>query len=245
MNVDVAIIGGTGVGSKLLAMGGEPIHVPTEAGVLRGRLLEIDGLKLLVLSRHSAGHKVPPHLVGYRAMALGCAKLNVKGCFATAAVGCLRPEWPIGTLVACSDFIDFTYRNLTNFNRVVEHCDMSEAFSSNLRNALISEAKSIGETLQPNGIYLASNGPRYESPAEIQAYAHLEADLVGMTATSEAILMREANVPYSCLAIVTNPAAGISETPLNHNEVVDEMDKSGDRALKLILGAAKRIANAT
>jgi 5'-methylthioadenosine phosphorylase len=70
----------------------------------------------------------------------------------------------------------------------------------------------------------------------------MNADVVGMTASSEAILMREAEVDYACLAIVTNLASGISATPLDHQEVVDEMLRSGERAVNLLLAAARLLA---
>src|SRR5580658_2345650 len=99
MQADVGLIGGTGVGERLAALGGSPVHVPTAEGMVHGRLLVVQGVRLYVLSRHSAGHKVPPHLVNYRAMALALRDLGAGICFSTAAVGSLRPEWAPGTLI--------------------------------------------------------------------------------------------------------------------------------------------------
>lgn len=240
--VDVGIIGGTGIGDRLLAYPGEALHVPTSVGMLRGRKVQVDGLSLFLVSRHSAGHKVPPHHVNYAAMALGMKEAGVKACLSTAAVGSLRPEWGPGTLVACSDFYDLTYRNLTLFDRSVVHRDFTHPFGVAGRAALLEAASENSDSVQDGGIYLCGNGPRYETPAEILLYRQFGADLVGMTAASEAILMREAEVDYACLAIVTNLAAGISPTPLNHQEVVDEMLRSGDRAVKILLAAARILA---
>jgi 5'-methylthioadenosine phosphorylase len=242
VRVDVGIIGGTGIGERLLAFGGEPLHVPTAAGVLRGRLVTIDGLSLFVVSRHSAGHKVPPHRVNYLAMAFGMKAVGAKGCLSTAAVGSLRQEWGPGTLVACSDFLDLTGRSLTIFDQTVVHRDFSDPFGMKTRNALLDAGRESGDEVQDGGVYLCSNGPRYETPREIELYRTMGADVVGMTAATEAILMREAEVDYACLAIVTNLAAGISPTPLDHQEVVDEMKRSGERAVNILVGAAKRVA---
>jgi len=242
MQVDVGIIGGTGIGDRLLKFGGKPLHVPTPAGFLRGRYVDVDGLKLFLIGRHSAGHKVPPHKVNYKAMAYGMKQLGVKACLATAAVGSLRRDWPSGTMVACSDFLDFTGRNLTLFDRDVVHTDFSDAFGPNSHAAIVAAAKEIGEPIHPAGVYLCGNGPRYETLAEIDLYKKCKGDLVGMTASSEAVLMREAHVDYGCLAIVTNLAAGITDMPLSHEEVVDEMNRSGERAVKILLRAAARLA---
>jgi len=242
MRVDVGIIGGTGIGERLLERGGTPLHVPTAAGILRGRVLDVDGTSVFLCSRHSSGHKVPPHRVNYAAMAYGMRELGVKACLATAAVGSLRREWGPGTFVACSDFFDLTYRNLTLFDAKVIHRDFTDPFGVRARRALLEAGAAEGAHVEREGLYLCGNGPRYETPKEIQLYRQLGADLVGMTAASEAILMREAEVDYGCLAIVTNLAAGISETPLDHQEVVDEMKRSGETAVRILLNAARRVA---
>lgn len=242
MRFDCAIIGGTGVGSRLIALGGKPIHIPTPVGTIRGRHLKHEGLDLLLLSRHSAGHKVPPHRVNYVGMATALQQLQVPYCLASAAVGSLRREWGPGTFIACSDFFDLTYRNTTMFEETVIHTDFTNPFSPAVRSAFVESGSSIGKTVETEGIYLCGNGPRYETPEEIKLYASIKADVVGMTAASEAIVMREAGVQYGCLAVVTNLAAGISENELSHQEVEDEMKRSGEFAVQILLASAKKLS---
>lgn len=242
MRVDVGIIGGTGIGERLLALGGSPLFVPTVWGVLRGRYIEHRGVNLFVVGRHSAGHRVPPHKVNYRAMAVGMKQLGVAACLSTAASGSFRQEWMPGTLVACSDFLDFTGRFPTLFDRSIQHTDFTAPFSERARAALISAASQLGYSIQGHGVYLSDNGPRFETPAEIEMYKSLGADLAGMTAASEAILMHEAGVEYGCLAIVTNLVAGISPDPISHQEVLDEMQRSGAKAVEVLLRAALSLA---
>ena len=234
VTIDVALIGGTGIGERLGALGGSPVHIPTPDGLVRGRVIAYRERSLLLLSRHSAGHKVPPHRVPYIAMARAARSLGAKACLATAAVGSLNRDWGPGTLVAAHDFLDLTYRNVTLFDRTVGHTDFSEPFPA--RAALLQEGVVDG------GVYMGLNGPRYETPQEIRTFRELGADLVGMTASTEAIAFREAGVSYGLLAIVTNLAAGISETPLDHEEVVVEMRRSGERAVEILLEAAVRLA---
>lgn len=241
VRIDVGLIGGTGIGDRLSELGGTPLFVPTPHGMLRGKRVEIAGRGVLLLKRHSAGHKVPPHRVNYRAMAAGLAALGVKACFASAAVGSLRGDWGPGSLVACDDFLDFTFRNPTMFDRTVVHTDFSNPFSERTHVALMNAALELRETVHPAGVYVCGNGPRYETPKEIQMYRQLGGELVGMTAATEAILMREAGVDYGCLAVVTNLAAGISTSPLNHEEVVEEMERSGGRAVALFKKAIELI----
>jgi len=242
MRVDAGVIGGTGVGGRLLAMPGKVVHVPTAAGIQRGRVIEVDGKTIFAMSRHSAGHKVPPHRVNYTAMALALKAFGARACFATAAVGSMRKEWDRGTLVACSDFLDVSGRFPTLFDRAVVHTDFGHPFPA--RNHLLAAAKRLDVQIQDGGVYVCGNGPRYETPEEIAAYSKLDGDLVGMTAATEAILMHEAGVPYACLAIVTNLAAGLTPEVLEHGDVAKEMERGGDVALRILLESVRCIGGA-
>jgi 5'-methylthioadenosine phosphorylase len=188
----------------------------------------------MLVKRHSGGHKVPPHLVNYKAIALGLQALGVQKCFATAAVGSLRPEWEAGTLVVPSDFLDLTARNATLFDRIVVHTDFSRPLPA--REALLEGARRESVAVEDGGVYVCGNGPRYETPHEIQVYARI-GDVVGMTAASEAILLREAGIDYGLLAVVTNLACGIAGEPLSHGEVVDEMRRSGETAIRVLIAS--------
>jgi 5'-methylthioadenosine phosphorylase len=236
MLTDAVIIGGTGIGDVLARYGGTPIHVPTAAGQMSGKLIEHGTGSILVVSRHSVGHKVPPHAVNYHALALGLQRAGVRYCFSSAAVGSLRKDWNVGTMVACSDFLDLTGRHSTLFDREVIHTDFSSPFSDAGRVALVKAGEQLGHIVKPEGVYVCENGPRYETPHEIQLLTHV-GDVVGMTAASEAILFREAGIDYSCLALVTNLAAGLEETPLSHEEVVEVMTGAGERVVELLFKA--------
>lgn len=241
--IDVGIIGGTGVGDRLAQLGGTPVHIPTDCGVLRGRYLEHDSARILLIRRHSLGHKVPPHMVSYAAMAKGLRAVGARACLSTAAVGSVRRDWGAGTLANCSDFVDMTGRRSTLFDRSVVHTDFSEPFAELARRAIQNAADSNSISIEPRAIYICGNGPRYETPHEIDLFKNI-GDVVGMTAATEAILMREAGIAYGCLAVVTNLAAGISPTPLNHEEVVKEMQRSGQSAVSILLSAAKELSQA-
>lgn len=237
--VDAAIIGGTGIGSRLLALGGSVVHVPTSHGFVRGRLLYHHGSSVFVMSRHSAGHTVPPHRVNYLAMAEAVRRLRARQVFSTAAVGSLRPDWSAGTMAAVHDFVDLSGRFLTEFDRKVVHTDFSEPFSRKARELLCA----ADSTIHPQCVYVNCNGPRYETPHEVKLLGHV-GDVVGMTAGTEAIAMREAGVPYCCLAIVTNLACGLSADPLDHEDVVKVMNQSGERAVHVILSAIAKLGSA-
>jgi len=231
----VMIIGGTGVGELLPGLGFRAAHIPTEFGLQRGFMGTFEGLDVCCVQRHSGGHKVPPHHVNYRAMAATAKALGVKAVLSTAAVGCLRAEWTPGTLVACKDFVDLTFRSVTMFDRAIGHADMSHGFAA---SKWIAEAGHLPH----DGVYVGLDGPRYETPAEIEVLRRLGGDLVGMTATTEAEVIQECGIPYGCLAIVTNQAAGMHPGDLDHAHVVDVMKVKGKEALDILFRAAKLAA---
>ncbi len=234
MQIDAAIIGGTGIGDRLLALGGRALHVPTREGTVRGRVVCIEGRNVFLASRHSAGHKVPPHRVNYRAVAAAMQTLGVRACFSSAAVGSLRADWPRGTFAVPHDFLDVTARNVTLFEDRVVHTDFGEPFAPLARQALLRGAGQSGAKARDGGVYVCGNGPRYETPFEIDLYRKAGADVVGMTAATEAIVMREAGVPYACLCIVTNLAAGMEAEALDHEDVVREMNRAGGQAVDVL-----------
>lgn len=238
---DVAIIGGTGIGARLAALGGVVTHVPTRKGTIRGSVLESRGVRIFAVQRHSAGHSVPPHAVPYGAIGLSFAAMGVRACLATAAVGSVRADLTPGTLLRCTDFLDLTGRKLTMYDNVARHTDFSRPFDPRLNEALSESARALEMPLGERCVYAGMNGPRYETPAEVEMIRRLGADVAGMTATSEATVMRELGIAYGCVAIVSNLAAGLQQE-LSHGEVLSAMDRVGSSVVDLLLGAAELLA---
>lgn len=232
MKVDVGLIGGTGVGSLLAREEGKAMHIPTPYGVARGKVMQIEGRTALLLSRHSAGHSVPPHRVNYLAMATALAQVGAKHCFATAAVGSLNLDRPVGTLMVCSDFLDLTYRNLTLYDSNVIHTPLGQPFGVEARSSVLAGAKLVGVPVVDGGVYIGLNGPRFETPHEIQMLAKI-GDVVGMTASSEAIAMKEAGVQYALLSVVTNMGEGLGGV-VEHEMVGQAMQELGPKAVSIL-----------
>jgi purine-nucleoside phosphorylase len=98
--------------------------------------------------------------------------------------------------------------------------DMSEVYSRELQELVVEEAKKIGVTVR-RGIYAALAGPSYETPAEIHMLRSFGADAVGMSTVPEAIVGRHMGMKLLGISCITNMAAGISEQPINHEEVME------------------------
>ncbi len=235
VQADAALIGGTGIGTLLGDLGGQPFCIVTPYGAVRGRLLSQGNRKTAVLQRHSPGHKLPPHKVPYAALGAALAQLEVRFCLATAAVGSLRQDWPPGSMAACKGFIDMTGRQITKYEGVPSHVDVTDSMSAS--QLLCKAAARIGEKIHDGAVYVGMNGPRYETPAEISMIQRAGGDVVGMTASSEAIALAENGVSYGCLAVVTNMGAGITSGFLSHDEVVDVMSDKGPKVLEILFNA--------
>ena len=246
----VAVIGGSGFGTAFT--GGEPTTVETEYGaasVTRGAADH--GTEFVFLARHGAGHTLPPHRINHRANIAALRSLGVTAIYATAAVGSLRLALAPGHFVIFDDFLDLTKGEPTTFFSApgeVRHTDMGEPYSRELRARLIGASSTDrAAAVHSTGTYVCVSGPRYETPAEIRMMAALGGDIVGMTGAPEAILAREAGLPYAGVGIVTNYGCGlVPGHTLSHTEVETQMAASREELrawLMRALETGRRSAN--
>jgi purine-nucleoside phosphorylase len=168
------------------------------------------------------GRGVAKVVHGVRTAAVAGARIVVL----TNGCGGLNRDWPPGTPVLIRDHI-----NLTGTTPLAgpTFIDLSEAYASRLRDL----ARSIQPEL-PEGVYVQFHGPQFETPAEVRMAAILGGDLVGMSTALEAIAAREAGMEVLGISLVTNLAAGISPTPLNHEEVLEAGREAAPRLRRLL-----------
>ena len=155
------------------------------------------------------------------AAAAGCATIVL-----TNGCGGLNEAWTPGTPVLIKDHLNLTGRSpIVGANFV----DLTDLYSSRLR----ALCKEVDETLD-EGVYAQFPGPHYETPAEVRMAGVLGADLVGMSTTLEAIAAREAGMEVLGISLVTNLAAGISDQPLDHQEVIEAGRAAAERMGSLL-----------
>ena len=241
LTCNVAIIGGTGLYDRALLDGAEPTTVGTPYGIVSLFVGSHAGRGVVFLPRHGAGHSVPPHRVNYRANIWALRQLGVRRVLATAACGTMAKAVPPGSLTLCDQFIDFTKSRAATFfdgeDGRVHHADMTEPYCPGLRARLLGAAARQDLALGPKATYVCTEGPRFETPAEIAAFARLGGHLVGMTGVPEVVLAREAGLCYAGVAIATNWAAGLAGQPLSHAEVVAAMAEAVVAVRRLLLAA--------
>ena len=234
-----AIIGGTGAEHLLSSAKWEDILISTPYGDVLLKETDFEGEKLTILLRHGEQHQYPPHLINYRANILALRNHGVTDVFAANAVGSLRIDLPPESLILLSDFIDFTHGRPLDLGETgkMSHTDCTEPYSAELRSILLETSAEIGTPLFPRAVYLCTNGPRYESPAEVRLFGEWGADVVGMTGLPEAYLAREANMRYACVSVVTNYAAGLDAKPIRHEDVEKIMRQKSQEIFELFLSA--------
>jgi len=162
------------------------------------------------------------------AAAAGCRTIVL-----TNGCGGVRPEWTPGTPVLISDHLNLTAASPLEGATFV---DLTDLYSPRLR----ALAKEVDPTLD-EGVYVQFRGPQYETPAEVRMAGILGGDLVGMSTTLEAIAARQAGLEILGISLVTNPAAGISATPLSHAEVVEAGQAAAARCGRLLAEIVGRI----
>ncbi len=163
------------------------------------------------------------------AAATGCSTIVL-----TNGCGGLRPEWVPGTPVLISDHVNLTAASPLEGATFV---DLTDLYSPRLRRLAREVDPSLDE-----GVYVQFRGPHYETPAEVQMARIIGGDLVGMSTTLEAIAARQAGLEILGISLVTNPAAGISPTPLAHEEVVEAGRAAAARCGRLLADIVGRIA---
>lgn len=180
--------------------------------------------------------------------------LGVQAVVLTNAAGGIQDGYSIGQLVVLADHINFMGWNpLTGPNEPrfafmpgagLRFFDMTEAYSKHLRRLANAAAEEEGIELV-EGVYLATPGPSFETPAEIRAFRALGATLVGMSTVPETIVARHMGVEVLGLSCVTNVAAGLSDKQLSHAEVFEAGRKVEHKLARLLVRLAPQIDAAT
>ncbi|RME48850.1 MAG: purine-nucleoside phosphorylase [Deltaproteobacteria bacterium] len=172
------------------------------------------------------------------------AALGIRALLLTNAAGGIRAGFTPGDLMVLTDHLNLIGANPLR-GPVVEglerFIDMSAVYSPRMRQGLAEAGLDARISLQ-QGVYAALPGPSYETPAEIRMLRLLGADAVGMSTVPEAIVARQCGIEIAGLSCITNLAAGVSATPLSHEEVIETTARSATRITALLEAAAPRLA---
>jgi purine-nucleoside phosphorylase len=242
---DVALVLGSGwgqtgdlIGTTLATLDNADVPgfgraaVAGHSGTMRSVAVGDTGRRALVYGTRThfyEGHGVRSVVHAVRtAAAAGCRTIVL-----TNGCGGLNPAWRPGTPVLIRDHINLTAHSPVEGANFV---DLTDLYSPRLREA----ARRVDPDLD-EGVYVQFRGPHYETPAEVQMAKVLGGDLVGMSTTLEAIAARQAGLEVLGISLVTNLAAGISDQPLSHEEVLEAGQAAAERCGRLLAAVVATI----
>ena len=220
----LGIIGGTGMDQW-----GEPedvreIESPYGRPSAPLQIFSRGNTKIIFLARHGVAHNIPPHMVNYRANCWAMKDMDVDHLLGVNAVGAIRAGIKASDLVLPNQIIDYTWGREHTISDSADvplvHTDFEFPYDSELRKMLLAAAAVSGVHLHDGGTQGVAQGPRFESAAEVSRMQLDGCDVVGMTAMPEVGIARELGLDYAGLCVISNIASGLSEDPVNHQDIL-------------------------
>ena len=203
----VGILGGTGLYQIEGLTNVQEITLDTPFGQPSDSYLlgELEGTRVVFLSRHGQGHRLLPAEVNYRANIFGFKLLGVEKIISVNSVGSLKEEIKPRDIVLADQFIDRTRRPNTFFGQgLVAHISLAHPVCPVLSRHVYEVARGLGLRVWPAGTYVCIEGPAFSTKAESRVYRQWGAEVIGMTAATEAKLAREAEMCYVTMNLVTD-----------------------------------------
>ncbi|GBE19271.1 S-methyl-5'-thioinosine phosphorylase [archaeon BMS3Abin16] len=236
----IAIIGGTGFYDPDFLDGQEEIVIETPFGRCQAVVGKMSGVEVMFISRHGKDHSLPPHRVEYRKNIAAIQAAQAKAVISINSVGSLDLKIEPGSVLIPNDFIDLSKnRAQTFFDSETVHVDMSEPYCSKVRFVLEKSAAQNFQHVHGHGIYVCTEGPRFETPAEIKMLRMLGGDVVGMVGCPETALAREAGLCYASICQVANYGCGLTDNPLTVEELKMTIEQNQGAVKNTIISAVK------
>ena len=244
----VGVIGGSGLYSSDAIKNAVEITVKTPFGRHSGPIIlgDLDGIACAFLPRHGRGHVVTPTEINQRANIWALKSLGVSRVLAFGAVGSLKEELPPRTFVFPDQLVDRTKGRVQTFfgNGVVAHVAFNPPFAPEQNKLVYECAKELGISSVMGGVYCCMEGPAFSTKAESEMHRSFGWSLIGMTATPEAKLAREAELVYSLVAMVTDYDCWKEGEEVHTELVVQNLHANSANAQRLMRLAVPRIAKA-
>jgi 5'-methylthioadenosine phosphorylase len=246
---DVGIFGGSGFYRFLDDAVEIDVTTPWGTPSAPVTVAAVGGMSVAFLPRHGRHHELPAHRVDYRANVAAMQVLGVRALVAPFAAGSLRPELRPGDLVVVDQLVDRTRGRADTFHDRFDdgpsHVGFADPYDDALRRVIADSAcAEPATTVHDGGTVVVVNGPRFSTRAESQWFARMGWDLVNMTQYPEAVLAREAAIPYAGLALVTDYDAGLGADvePVTQEAVFAMFEANLERLRSILLRAVGALA---
>ena len=238
-NISLAIIGGSGLYHMSGLQDIKEYDLDTPFGKPSAPIMvgTLEGARIAFLARHGIGHHITPTEVPYRANIYALKSLGVERIISISACGSLREDYAPGHIVIPDDIFDNTKGRVRSFfgEGLVAHVGVANPFCADLSQEVESAVRATGAVTHRGGSFITIEGPRFSTKAESKTFRAWGMSIIGMTASPEAFLAREAEICYSTMAHVTDyDVWHESEAPVTVEMVIQTLNKNTQKAQEAI-----------
>ncbi|RJP52069.1 MAG: S-methyl-5'-thioadenosine phosphorylase [Anaerolineaceae bacterium] len=235
----LAVIGGSGLYSMPGLSETRELELDTPFGQPSASIVvgTLENQKVAFLARHGLGHHISPSEINYRANIYALKSLGVERIVSISACGSLREDYAPGQIVIPDQIYDNTRLRARSFfgEGLVAHISVADPFCRDLSDQLETATKSAGATVHRGGTFITIEGPRFSTKSESNTFRTWGMSIIGMTASPEAFLAREAEMCYAVMAHVTDyDVWHVSESPVTVDMVIETLKKNTLKAQETI-----------
>lgn len=244
--ITLAIIGGSGLYHMPGLENPREHEVQTPFGDPSAPIVvgTLEGQRIAFLARHGIGHHIMPTEVPYRANIYALKSLGVERIISISACGSLKEDYAPGHIVIPDQIYDNTHGRVRTFfgGGLVAHISVADPFCWDLSQQLESAVATARGVVHRGGALITIEGPRFSTKAESNTYRSWGMSIIGMTASPEAFLAREAEICYATMAHVTDyDVWHVSEAPVTVEMVIQTLNKNTALAQEAVRSLAKNL----
>ncbi len=235
----IAIIGGSGLYHMNGLQDATEHNIDTPFGKPSAPIVigTLEGMRVAFLARHGIGHHITPTEVPYRANIYALKLLGAERVISISACGSLREDYAPGDIVIPDNIYDNTKDRARSFfgDGLVAHIGVADPFCDELSNSLEAAVRATNANTHRGGSFITIEGPRFSTKAESNTFRAWGMSIIGMTASPEAFLAREAELCYATMAHVTDyDVWHQSEEPVTVEMVIQTLNKNTQKAREAI-----------
>jgi 5'-methylthioadenosine phosphorylase len=239
---DIGVFGGSGFYSLIENAREVEVETPYGSPSDAFALGEIAGKKVAFLPRHGKAHRIPPHMINYRANMWAMKSLGVKRIIGPTACGSLTKKVEPGSMVVADQVVDRTTGRIDTFydGPVTTHVSFADPYCPQLRPIAIEALKSLNINTHEHGTIVVVQGPRFSTRSESKWFASAGWEVINMTQYPECYLARELEMCYVNISLITDydvGLEGLEGPPVSHHEVIEVFNRNNAR----VKGAISRI----
>jgi 5'-methylthioadenosine phosphorylase len=242
----LAVIGGSGLYDMPGLVDTRELDLTTPFGKPSAPIVvgNLEGQRVAFLARHGIGHHLSPSEVPYRANIYAFKSLGVERVISINACGSLREDYAPGDIVVPDQLFDFTRGRARSFfgEGLVAHISVADPFCPDLSGRIHRAAHALGGKAHQGGAFITIEGPRFSTKAESATFRAWGMAIIGMTASPEAFLAREAEMCYGVMAHVTDyDVWHTSEEPVTVGVVIEILHRNTALAQEIVRGVASEL----